>query len=201
VEFFYIQYLANYLKGEMQFCVTAINPFMIPFLLFLLLPLTEPLQSHLIEWSGTRKLNWNDFQGKPKDESDNAALTSSNINFQFGYGSAGFNYSISCRFDKNQSWVKVKSDHVLAHEQGHFDIAEIHARKLNKALKGYKYNRNTVSQDVNKIYEDIMRGHHEMQSVYDRETDHSRNKSKQDEWYKKIANDLKTLEPYADYKK
>jgi len=174
---------------------------MIPLLFLILLPLIEPNQTHLIEWSNARKLTWNDFQGKPNDESDNAALTSSNINFQFGYGSAGFNYTISCRFDKNQSWVKVKSDHVLAHEQGHFDIAEIHARKLNKALKEYKYNRNTVSQDVNKIYEDIMKKHHETQSIYDKETDHSRNSAKQEEWYKKIANDLKSLEAYADYKK
>ena len=143
---------------------------------------------------------YRDFEAKALSNTDNAALTSSNINFQFGYGSSGFRYSITCRFDKSRSWVRVKTDHILLHEQGHFDIAEIHARKLKKALSEYKYNEATVSADLNKLYEELMKQHHEMQNLYDQQTDHSRNNEKQAEWLKKIVDELKSLMEYADYK-
>ena len=157
-------------------------------------------QSHLIDWKPERKLTWADFQGEPVTGSDNAALTSSNINFTFGFGSSGFKYSISCRFDKQRSWVRVKNDHILSHEQGHFDIAELHARKLKKALAAYKYRESTVNADINKLYNDIMAAHHEMQTTYDQQTDHSRKFDKQAEWLTKIAEELKAMEAYANYK-
>jgi hypothetical protein len=157
-------------------------------------------QSHLIEWKADRKLSWADFQGAPVSGTDNAALTSSNINFNFGYGSNGFRYSISCRFDKSRSWVRVKNDHILAHEQAHFDIAELHARKLKKALSSYKYREATVNNDLNRIYDTVMKEHHQMQTQYDQETDHSRKFDKQAEWLTKVAGELKAHDAYANYK-
>lgn len=168
---------------------------------FFLLPLTRSGQRQFIDWKADRKLTWADFQARPINSSDNAALTSSNINFQYGYGSSGFHYSISCRFDKSRSWVRVKSDHILAHEQGHFDIAEIHARLLNQALSGYRYNEKTVDDDINRIYDGIMKQHHDMQQLYDAETDHSRNNRRQTEWLSTIRENLKRTQPFAGYKK
>ena len=173
---------------------------MAKFFLLVLFFLPGKQPSHMIDWKADRKLTWKDFEAKPQTQTDNAALTSSNINFQFGYGSSGFKYSITCRFDKSRSWVKIKTDHILAHEQGHFDIAEIHARKLKKALSEYKYNEATVSAEINKIYQGMMQQHHEMQSLYDQQTDHSRNNEKQAEWSKKIADALSSSVAYADYK-
>src|SRR5919112_1484552 len=101
-------------------------------------------QSNLIEWNAERRLTWNDFKAQPDKNSTNAALTSSSINIEFGYNSSGLKYNIKCRFDKNSSWGRIKNDYILSHEQGHFDIAEIHARKLHKALKAYKFQSRTV---------------------------------------------------------
>lgn len=157
-------------------------------------------QANLIPWKADRKLTWADFKAKPKQGTDNAALTSSNINFSFGYGTRGFTYSISCNFDKSRSWARVKTDYILAHEQAHFDIAEIHARKLNKALSKYKYNENTVSNDLNKIYDGIMTEHHQLQLQYDKETNHSIFHEKQKEWLRKVSEQLKALDAYANYK-
>jgi len=159
------------------------------------------LQASLIEWNAGRKLTWDDFKSTPDPASPNAALTNTAINIEFGYDKSGLTWSIRCSFDKNLSWVRVKNDAVLAHEQGHFDIAEIYARKLNKALKDYHFNAKTVANDVNKIYNDMMTAHHDAQEVYDHETDYSRNKEKQDEWLKKISDDLKGLQAFATYRK
>jgi len=157
--------------------------------------------NNLIPWSTARKLTWSDFKGDPDPHSPNAALTSSNINIDFGYNDTGFQYSIRCVFDKTRSWVRIPTDDVLAHEQGHFDIAEIYARRLNKALAGYRFNTQTVSKDVNDIYGNMMKEHRQTQVQYDQETDYSRNRVKQAEWLKKIAADLKGLSSFANYQK
>ena len=36
-------------------------------------------------------------------------------------------------FDKQQSWMLVKNDYVLQHEQIHFNISELYARKIRKS--------------------------------------------------------------------
>ena len=157
-------------------------------------------QSNLIEWSRERKLTWSDFKAQPDKNSTNAALTSSSINIEFGYTSTGLKYNIKCRFDQNLSWGRIKSDYILAHEQGHFDIAEIHARKLNKLLKAYKFNNRTVGQDVNKIYDTVMKEHHALQSQYDLETNYSRDPAKQNEWNEKIIQLLDELQSFSNYR-
>lgn len=158
-------------------------------------------QNNLIDWHASRKLTWDDFKGPVDAESKNAALTSSSINIEFGYDNDGLEYNIKCSFNKQRSWVRIRNNEVLAHEQGHFDLAELHARKLYRAMKGYKFNSKTVSDDVNNIYDSLMKVHHDAQSLYDQETDYSRNKPKQEEWQKKIAAELKGLQSFAGYKK
>lgn len=171
------------------------------FIAFLLTALTGAGQANYIEWSPSRKLTWEDFKAPPDAASTNAALTSSSINVEFGYDEEELQFNIKCSFDKNKSWVRIRNNTILLHEQGHFDIAELHARKLNKALKAYHFNAKTVSNDVNRIYDSVMTLHHAAQNEYDKETDFSRNKEKQTLWLKKIADDLQGLKTYAAYSK
>ena len=161
--------------------------------------LVSSSQTNLIEWNAERRLTWKDFKAQPDKNSTNAALTSSSINIEFGYNNTGLKYNIKCRFDQNLSWGRIKNDYILVHEQGHFDIAEIHARKLNKALKAYKFQSRTVSRDVNKIYETVMQEHHAFQSQYDQETNYSRNAAEQNAWNTKIEETLQALKDYSDY--
>lgn len=154
---------------------------------------------NLIEWKENKKLSWSDFQGKPDINSTNAALTNTSINFEYGYNQKGFTHSIKCRFNKLKSWGRIKNDVILAHEQGHFDIAELHARKLAKALSEYRFNERTVANDLNKIYDEVMKNHHSFQQQYDRETDHSRITEKQLEWEKQISTQLNQHAEYKNY--
>jgi predicted secreted Zn-dependent protease len=158
------------------------------------------LEDNLIEWSPSRKLTWNDFRGKPDATSTNAALTSSSINVKFGYNKNGLTHSIKCRFNKSLSWGRIKNDYILNHEQGHFDIAEAHARILNKAYREYTFNSETVSADINSIYESVMKKHVLLQDQYDKQTNHSLDTVKQSEWNKKISALLKEFEDYSDYR-
>ena len=154
-----------------------------------------------IPWRASRRLTWDDFKSSPDDNSTNAALTSSKITFKYTYDSEkGFTYSIGCLFEKNNSWGRVKTDYILAHEQGHFDIAEIHARKLNQVLKSYTFKPATAQKAVPAIYEKIMKEQAEMQNEYDSDSDFSRDKEQQAAWSEKINRELVKLGDYAGYK-
>ncbi len=174
-------------------------------ILFLLLALSlskknAPEQNNsLIDWSADRKLSWADFKADPDPSSPNAALTSSIIKYDFAYNDAeGFKFHIHCQFNKSNSWGRTKTEYILSHEQGHFDITEIFARKLNKAFKEYKPGSD-IKKEVTKIYKDTMHQLGEMQAQYDKETNFSRNKPQQEEWLKKITDGLKELQSYANY--
>ena len=155
----------------------------------------------LVDWSPNRRLTWSDFQGKPDPATGNAALTSTSINIDYSYNQRELKYTIRCQFDPAKSWGRVRNDHILGHEQAHFDIAEVHARMLYKMLKEYKYRSSSVNDDIAKIYESVMQRHHEMQSLYDTETDYSRNPSVQDHWEAKIEQTLGSLADYSSYRK
>jgi predicted secreted Zn-dependent protease len=93
----------------------------------------------------------------------------------------------------------VKTDYILAHEQGHFDITEIYSRRLHQALLEYNFNRKTYQLDINRIYEKIVREKETLQDLYDKQSDHSRNKKTQTAWLEIIEALLVETEPYADY--
>lgn len=169
-------------------------------LFFLLIPLLAfSPANNLIDWDASRKLTWTDFTGKPDPLSTNAALTSSGITIEFGMDKDGLTHTISCRFDKNKSWVRIKNDYILNHEQGHFDIAEIHARLLHKELSAYTFNRKSFNDDIRDIYNGVMKLHVAAQRNYDLETNHSLDSTQQRLWDAKIHSMLKEYEKYSDY--
>ncbi len=168
-------------------------------LLLLMLTASKP-NDNLLDWSSERRLTWSDFKGQPDGTSVNAALTSTSINIDYSYNNREFKYKIRCRFDPSKSWGRVKSDYILLHEQSHFDIAEIHARVLNKELKNYKFSQNTANEDIGRIYNKVMRQHNALQAEYDEQSNYSRNENNQYLWQKKIADTLTTLLPHANYR-
>ena len=93
-----------------------------------------------ISWNAEESLSWNDFKASPKKHLPYKANTNSGLSFSWNAteSSSGIelNYEVGSNFYPNRSWVKEieEVDYLLAHEQLHFDITELHARKLRKAL-------------------------------------------------------------------
>jgi hypothetical protein len=169
-------------------------------LTFLLLPFLAKAQDEdFIEWSPYTKLAWSDYLAKPSPASGAAAITSTTIGVEYHVNNNTLSYSISCRFSKTRSWGKNKTEYILQHEQGHFDITEIYARMLAKELKEYKFNSRKYQDDLNKIYKKVMDEKEGFQNKYDKETDYSRNYEKQVEWLEKIQNELNQTEDFAHY--
>lgn len=156
-----------------------------------------------IEWSSTVKLTWKDFKGKLDTSSRYKAM----IFNQIGVTDEKFDDKIIFNFpatmNRSKSWTKdTASTSLLKHEQVHFDIAELAARKLRKDCSQH------VSTDVHRSFEFIqntydyyeIRYKHSLNKAYDSETNHGMIKSKQKKWEEKIAKELKELDKYSDTK-
>ncbi len=169
------------------------------FLLITSAVFAQSSDEELLDWSATRKLTWADYKSSPEPDSDAAASTTTYLGISYDINNRSFSYKIESRFSKTHSWGLHKTAYILSHEQGHFDIAEIFARKLNKKMSEYKFDRRTYQKDLNKIYDDVTKEKTAFQNKYDRETNHSINKAEQAKWLKLIAIMLEDSEAYADY--
>lgn len=152
-----------------------------------------------INWEKSRRLTWDDFKATPVKMGNTAALTTTHLGFAYNVVNGSVTYIIDCRFQKSRSWGLVKNDWILSHEQGHFDIAEIFARKLKKALDGYEFNKSTFKKDLDEIYNRVVKEKENFQQQYDDETNYSREKTKQEEWLKKIDSELNQLSDWSSY--
>lgn len=153
----------------------------------------------IIPWTPARKLLWDDFRSDPKIEGDAVASTSTSLGLSYQVREGLLTYRITCDFSKEKSWGSLKTDYILAHEQAHFDITELHARKLYEALSQYEFNPATFKQDIATIYNRIVKEKEDMQHAYDGETDHSRKRGLQDHWLERIDQMLLETEMFATY--
>jgi hypothetical protein len=158
-----------------------------------------PEDEEYIPWLDSRRLGWEDFQGEPRSQNEAVASTSTSLGISYQVKNNRLNYQITCNFSKVKSWGLLKTDYILAHEQGHFDITELYARRMHEALSSYKFNKKTFRADVNKIYQEVVKGKEAMQATYDGETDHSRNRRQQMLWLSKIEKMMEETSVYSNY--
>jgi hypothetical protein len=153
-----------------------------------------------IVWDKAHKLRWGDFQGGPDITSDGeaAAVTGINLN-TFSWTADSVKIGVTATFNRKQSWTKSKENFtILAHEQGHFDIVEIFARKLRKDLKALLVPEAVFAAKIPGMRSRIDLQKEAYQEAYDKETDHNKDQVYQDKWYRKIAHDLLALNAYSD---
>lgn len=156
----------------------------------------------LIPWRQDRPLVWDDFKGPKRTKRKRAVATAaSRIRFNMETDSAGKPFpAVYSYFDCSRSWKKHKKlkPYTLKHEQVHFDIAELNARLLRKKFKSYmaKHADNWQHEKLKSIYAKQYAMFRRYQRKYDRQTKHSRNKMKQEEWNKYISYRLTELDSY-----
>lgn len=160
---------------------------------FTLLIYERTFSQDTINWRPDYKLKWEDFQAKPDTTSEYGAVSSINTKFSSTNTEKDFTFNVYCFFEKKKSWVRVYTNEGLIHEQGHFNISGIFARKLMAAFKNYKFNSATVTQDIKKIFSQIKQERAAMDALYDKETDFHRDSINQEKWNKKIAEELSRL--------
>lgn len=87
-----------------------------------------------------------------------------------------------------------RTELLLAHEQGHFDLTEIMARRLSQRLAGVEAQGASAEEARANVMAKIDRAHRaavaelaEAQALYDRETKHGVVRRKQRQWDRRIA--------------
>ena len=100
--------------------------------------ITPQSEEHLIYHDNNVQLKWKDYQGIVEEDANITALTS--IGFRMGYKGTARQDSlivvVEAFFDKQNSWVKKDTTaYALKHEQLHFDITELYARKLKQSIQ------------------------------------------------------------------
>jgi hypothetical protein len=140
----------------------------------------------------TRKVNWDDFRGKPNSLRYGAAIFSN-----FGYHSS-FKVSkgliqafVETRtyMVRGMSWANetAKTEYSLAHEQLHFDITKLVVERFKKKVKAMQAES---IEDLNSMiqyeYLESYREMNRLQKEYDEESHHSLDTFKQAEWAQKV---------------
>ena len=154
-----------------------------------------------ISYTAERKLTWDDFKGKPDESINAAAITMSGFGFKLLFSSSGSNatlgISVYCNFSKKESWVKAgkKTVYILIHEQHHFDIAFISTMQFIQKLRTANFTTSDYNKEIEKIYKESELAMSKMQNEYDKDTKNSQLTDKQEEWNRKIEDQLLLLLP------
>jgi len=158
-----------------------------------------------IFWNETSRLTWEDFQGTPLEKTLFHANTNTGLSYSWGLKGTSqrmeLDYKVETFFYPTQSWVQPtsKNEYLLKHEQLHFDISELHARKLRKILANVDVSKlNKDSRDyLNRIYEKIDKERSEMQNTFDKDSNHSLNIQNELRWQAYIEDELTKFEEFS----
>lgn len=170
-----------------------------PLLLFCISFFKQEKKDVLV-WDENRLLTWDDFRGKTQRR---FAAASTHYDMYKTTEEKGKVIEVKVeavflciKSWKNKNWI---NQSVLDHEQKHFDIDELYARKLRKLIKEGKYSSyENVKLVSDSLYEMIDKEMDIYQDKYDDETDGSMNGEKQREWQKKIMDEIHALSPYKN---
>src|SRR5690606_480735 len=188
----------------------------LPFLFFAaaVIPIAGAQRSaDAIIWSADRPLTWQDFRGpvNPNAPPNTAATTAASLSWTYSYelerSRGRCTYRITdiateALFNPSESWVKRDhaTDIVLEHEQGHFDLTQIHKMELDRAADEIEGRRTScgdadaalaevearVAEEVGPVRERIWQNLQSVQDQYDRETGHGTRVDAQREWTARI---------------
>lgn len=160
----------------------------------------KPVQD-TVNYRNYNTLKWTDFKADVPENTTFSASVSTGMSYKWSYSTRGgiidFRYDIHAKLYRNFSWsiYDKEKESVLKHEQYHFEITELFARKFRKALAEYEIGR-SIRNDVTRIYENLENERKAMQLLYDEETEHSINKEAQLSWESKIELLLKQYEAF-----
>ena len=155
-----------------------------------------------IPWSAAL-LTLADFRGRPAPGTPWASLTSADIKAKVACTNQVFSGSVQATFDPATSWfrdAKSASPALLRHEQLHFDLTEVYARRLRQKLAAFKASANCtrLQPAFDNLTKPVYAEWDREESLYDRETNHGLDAVRQAYWEKKTQLKLEQLKAFAE---
>ncbi|PYO88472.1 MAG: hypothetical protein DMD58_12240 [Gemmatimonadetes bacterium] len=152
---------------------------------------------HAFAWSAGRPLAWSDFQGSPPSKGSEGAKTSYTLYSGWKCRGDAFEFGVIAGFRPRQSWVKtiVLNDStqrgtILRHEQTHFDLAEVHARRMRRAYRDLARPCARTDAELSALAERLAQEEKAEQRRYDTETNHGLLAEQQGAWSRDVARRL-----------
>ena len=171
----------------------------------LILFLYQPAPEMSILWSPTRRLASTDYHATPPPRREVVAITSYVLSFDNDCNGGTYHVRIVAAFLQDKSWVDpvvlVRPDvsHLtLEHEQTHFDLAELHARKMRKAIAALAEPCKMTEDQRRAILAPFIDEDRNTQRRYDRETSNGQDLPWQTVWIRNVSVQLNALKQYAD---
>ena len=143
-----------------------------------------------------------DFQSRPGPADRLAALSSTEIKSGVSCRDFVFSATVQATFDPAASWIrdpKTITAALLRHEQAHFDLTEVYARRLRQKLLVFqaKANCNKLQPAFDNLTKPVYDEWNRQQNRYDAETNHGLNAPKQAYWELQTKLQLEQLRTFA----
>jgi len=152
---------------------------------------------HAFPWSAGRRLAWSDFQGSPPSEGSEGAKISYTLYSGWKCKGAAFEFRMIAGFRPRQSWVtavvlndSMQRRTVLGHEQTHFDLAEVHARRMQRAFGDLARPCARTDAELSALAQRLTQEEKAEQRRYDEETNHGLLADQQAAWSRDVAQRL-----------
>lgn len=157
--------------------------------------ISKKLAKDTVIWNKEMGLTADLFQAKRSKGA--AGYTSCGILFYSNEKTGNMIFNVEALFVKSKSFLKDSSLYVLRHEQLHFDICELYARKLRQKIiaRDFKKVKNIV-QEIQRFYDKTVAELNREQEKYDNDTEHGMNAVKQKMWSEDITRQLEELKQF-----
>lgn len=152
-------------------------------------------------WSASRPLTVADFKGRSRPTESHAALTSANINTGAKCSNNIFAGTAQASFAPALSWVRDPArmtPALLRHEQLHFDIAELYARRLRQQLAAMRLPCNKLGTTFDRVSQAAYAAWQQAEDAYDHDTNHGLQHEQQAKWESQVREQLLDLTAFTD---
>jgi hypothetical protein len=177
-------------------------------LLFLTVCCGQQVSSQIIEWKSARPLVWEDYQKKHTPLATDGLWAAKTVykveieplNVAVDANDNIRNYkelTVVAQFFPSKSWVIERNDILLNHEQLHFDIAELYARKMRYEFSKLQKSNVRRMDDYQEVYNRNWQACKRDQKQYDADTNHGTREAENNLWKTRIDAKLTTYDPFA----
>jgi hypothetical protein len=142
-----------------------------------------------VPWSPERRLQWADFLAPPQSETPAAALTVYELQTRSSCETGTRSFRVTTQFLPGLSWSRPdkRADRTLAHEQAHFDLGEVTARRLRRALDALQLSCDEPEARFLSVVAQFQQQDAAQQRSYDRQTMYGTDAEAQLTWERRIA--------------
>jgi Bacterial protein of unknown function (DUF922) len=159
----------------------------------------------VIVWSAARQLDWKDFKAKPEGGALGGARIAISHDYSIGCRDGVLQARVRAIMQPARSWVTYRivssglaSRVGLRHEQLHFDLAEVYARRIRKLMQELPRPCTQSDAELNAMAERVIKEHWDLQQRYEVQTEHGQVERQQNEWERKITSELKQLAAFRE---